>query len=249
MKTFYQTDDAPVGGIEPQEQPNTLSVGQRIVSVFTNPKAVFESLKMKPDFLTPLIIGAILMFLFMFVNADLVRQESIDNIQKNEKLTEEMRENQIAGLEQLSQGQVMMFFVAIPVAGMVVVYFIMGLIYLVVGNFIMGGKGSYTQILSIYGYSSLIIGIVALAVKWLLVATTGTLHVYTSIAALLPLEQEKTFLFQFLDLFDIFYLWFTYVLGMGYAILYGWELKKGLIMTFGLYFLYGLGKAALTALF
>lgn len=226
-------------------QNHSMGMGERIIGIFTKPTQTLQSLKSRPDFLIPLLLGVLFFALFLYANQDLMVQESIRSLAENERIPEEIRNQRIDFMENIHPGQKMLFFVGFPLGGMILVYFALGLIFWVTGTFILGGKARYTQVQSAYGYSYLIPGVVGLVFKWILILLAGSLHVYTSLAAILPLEQEKTFLFKVLDLFDIFYLWWVYVFGLGLAIMNSWDARKGWMVVGIIYFAYGLIKALL----
>lgn len=245
MNIFYQVEGEGTGPIPSSSQE--MSVWRRMLNIFIAPATVFPVLKKKPEFIMPLVVVLLVFMMFMYTNKSLILKEQKQKLLSNKKISEEVREKQLEAMENFSTGQVILFFIVIPTVSMAFLYFILGFIYYFVGNFVFGGKASYTQILSIYGYSYLILGLGGLIIKWILIYFSGTLHVYTSLAALLPLEKEQTVLFKLLDLVDIIYIWWIYVFGMGLAKIYDWKLTKGISLVAGLYIIYGLLKIIITA--
>lgn len=212
---------------------------QRIFGVFLQPEKVFNYLKVKPDIWTPIILAALIGIASSFLVYDIAIQDTIAKFEQNENIPDEQRDMIIDSIEQRSSGawRYVSIFV-FPVIGTLVIFALVAGVYLLIGNVILGGKTGFKQMLSVFGYSYLILAIGSLVVKIPLMIAKGTIKVHTSLAAFLSPDSSETALFRFLDSFDIFTIWMLIVFGIGLATLYRFSRQKAMMGVFVPWLLY-----------
>ncbi len=224
-KISEKTEEAPV---EP------MSALQRVAGVFYQPQKVFNFLRHKPDILVPFLLAVIISILSSIVVYDIAINDRIQAIEQDDRIPDERKDNIIDSMESSREGtkRVIYTFVVPPLGSMVFLAF-MGVVFLFVGNVILGGKAKYKQVLSAYSYAYLISLIAGSLVKIPMIKSAGTLKIHTSLAAFLSQDSAKTVFYRLMDSFDIFTLWFLVVLGIGLAAIYKFPRNKGIAAVFG----------------
>ena len=128
-------------------------------------------------------------------------------------------------------------FAAIPVVTLIIWSILSG-IFLFTGNTILGGKGSFKNVFSVFAWSGLI-GLVGGLVQTLLVISKGTRHgVTTSLAILLDTPEmgaQSSLLYKLLTKTDIFMIWALIVWAIGFSAVFKMSQNKSTIMVFSLW--------------
>ncbi len=216
-----------------QETVADMTILQRIVGIFTGPAQVFKYLRVKPDFLVPLLLAIFISagsgFLFYDI---LVDEEIIPKIEQIEGIAEEQMGE---SLDWFEQSKTSSWRLIIPLAvGLVVtllIFVIITLVFWFIGNVLLGGRAKFKQILSIVSYSYLII-ILETIVKIPLIYSKQTLQIDMSPGILIDITEMSPFLSNFIGIFNIFHIWFLVVFGIGFSIIYGFSKLKGLVSVF-----------------
>ncbi len=217
--------DATVAA-EHRQEP---SLPQRIWGVLVSPRVVFESLKRRPR-----ILGALLVLIVINVGAtlllsDLIAQQQVDKMEARSQATPE----QIAKVVQITR-------ITAPIGAAVgtpVVIAIVAGVLLFIGNILLGGASSYREMFSGTTYAQMV-GIPAVLVKVPLSLAKHEVDVQTSLAAILPTDASKTFLYHFLARFDVFALWTVALSVIMMSVMAGVTTKKaawGVVGAWGLW--------------
>jgi hypothetical protein len=230
-------------------QPQTQEIGilGRIIGVFTSPKKTFESISRKPSWVLPLIILVILSGVMTFIMQPVIITESLNK--QAEKMEERgMDQDQIDAIAERTEG--MMKITMIPSAIIVTAasLAIGALIWLFVGNVILGGSGKFTQLFSVNIYRSFI-PLLGLLIKLPLILSKETLNVHFSLATFMSDELRDTFLYKILASVEVFNIWAIAVLCIGIAVVYKFKTNKVWPIVVIVYAIYFLGSAALSGLF
>jgi hypothetical protein len=98
-------------------------------------------------------------------------------------------------------------------------------------SILLGGETTYKEALSAWTHSGLI-GLVGGAVQTGMIFLKGNMTATTSLAAFLPFLDEKTFLYKFLQTFDLFVLWQLAVLSIGMGIMSRVGTKKAAVALY-----------------
>jgi hypothetical protein len=118
------------------------------------------------------------------------------------------------------------------IAIVVILFFLISAVFMFIGNVLLGGRAKYKQVLSVYGYSYLIMAILGTIVKVPLILKQQTVKIDTSLAVLFSPESMSTALYNFIGSFDIFTVWFLIVFGIGFAVIYRFSKLKALTSVF-----------------
>ena len=225
---------------KPEEKPaEELNFLQRVIGIFTNPERVFRYLRVKPDFILPLLLAVILTMISSLFIYDIAINDQIATIEKNENIPDDRKELMIDQISGSQQGiQKMLFMLVVPPISILVLYALISAIFLFIGNIILGGKARFVQLLSIYSYSYLIVMLLGMIVKVPLILARQTTQVNLSPAVFFTPEQVGQAIFNFIQSFDIFNIWFIIVFGIGFAVIYAFSKPKGIISVIIAWLLY-----------
>lgn len=215
---------------EEEEPTEELNVIQRIIGIFTGPVRVFEYLKLRPDYLTPIILAIILAIFSAVLVYDIAINDQIIKFEENDKLPQEQKERILDRLEASKQGpQKIVSITVFPILGIIIIYALISAIFLFIGNVLLGGKARFKQIFSAYGYSFLIASILGTIIKLPMMLSQQTTQINLSPAVFLSSSAEGSALFRFLSSLDIFEIWSLIVFGIGFAVIYRFSQLKGVV--------------------
>ncbi len=215
---------------EEEEPAEKLNFIERIIGIFTKPTHVFEYLRLKPDFLTPIIVTMIISLITSFLVYDIAINEQIVRYEQNDRIPDEQKERIIEGIEASKSGPRRIIYTTVfPILGVLVIFLVVSAIFLFIGNVLLGGKASFKKVLSVYGYSYLIVVLLGTIVKLPLMLSKQTMKIDLSPAVFLGGSAEGTALQRFISSFDIFNIWFLIVFGLGMAIIYRFSQLKGVV--------------------
>lgn len=239
----------PAEGLGQTEQLRTMSGFQRVWGTFFEPSKVFASLSQKPSWLLPVIILIVLVMVTSIVTRPLQIQEQVHRIEENERLSPEQKE-QFSEIVRERANQPVWKAVGyiMPVVGVFIYVMLLTAIWYFGGNVLLGGNTTFKKVLSIFSYSTLV-AIPGTIVKVPLMLAKKSVHVQTSLAALLPSGSDDSVLFKILAKFDIFTIWQYVLVAMGLAIIYKFTVKKsaGLVIAFfGIWIIISVGFSVLT---
>jgi hypothetical protein len=233
-----------ISTIPPEEKP--IGGASKILNMFFEPKRVFESLKIKPTWLVPFIIVALLGIGFFYSTYPYIMNQQVERIKDNDKIPEEQKQVIIDKMTERTHPPVWQLFLA-PLGTIVVLVAVAGILFFVF-NVILGGDSSFRRVFSVYCYSSLI-AVPAMIVKYPLIMMKKDLNVQTSLALLLSADSKNSFLYSFLSSFDIFTIWQLILVSMGMGILYRYSTKKAFTATCILWIIWIVAKSGLSSLF
>lgn len=216
---------------EKEEAPSyELGFLQRVIGIFVNPSRVFEYLRFKPDYLTPLILTILISMGVSALVYDIALNEQITRIEQNDRIPDEQKNNIIDKMEESRQGpRRIIYNTVVPAIGVLIAFTVVSAIFLFIGNILLGGKAKFVQIFSAYGYAYLVVAIAGTVVKLPLWLSQQTLKVDLSPGIFFPESAIHTTLYRFVSSFDIFTLWFLVVFGIGFAIIYRFSQLKGVL--------------------
>ncbi len=215
---------------EEEEPAEKLNFIERIIGIFTKPTQVFEYLRLKPDILTPIIITIIISLITSFLVYDIAINEQIVKYEQNDRIPDEQKERIIEGIEASKSGPRRIIYTTVfPILGVLVIFLVVSAIFLLIGNVLLGGKASFKKVLSVYGYSYLIVALLGTIIKLPLMLSKQTMKIDLSPAVFLGGTAEGTALHRFISSFDVFNIWYLIVFGIGMAIIYRFSQLKGVV--------------------
>ncbi len=202
--------EAVGGALSATEAPASMSFVQRIVNIFVAPAKVFEFLARKPVWVVPLIVicvyGALLQGIIF--NSEAGKEMTRQEFQKSPRaaqLTPEQVDRQIAMMGKIVP-------ISTVIIGPIITFAAAGLVYLLI-SILLGGEITYKQTLAAWVHVGFI-GFLQGAVQTGIVLFRG-IKPNTSLAAFLPFLEEDSFVYHFLQIFDLFVLWQLAVLAIG----------------------------------
>lgn len=242
-----QQNENPESSMEEQKLPK-LSVGQQIVKVFTDPITFFQHLRDNPTWLLPLILIILMSIAFASITKDQMLEYRKQMILDSEKIPEEFKDQSIDQIENMTPTAYYVQTVLGSTIGIVIIYAIGAGLFLVVGNFFLGGKATFKQMFALFTWANMV-SIVEMLVKMLLILQKNSVEVYTSLALLMGPAKSKTFLFQLLNAVDIFAIWKVILWAIGFGIIYRFSAKKSYVTVISLYIVYVLVSIGFSQLF
>jgi hypothetical protein len=233
-----------ISTIPPEQKP--MGGASKILNIFFEPRKVFESLKIKPTWLVPYIIVALLGIGFFYTTYPYIMNQQAERIRDNDKIPEEQKQMIIDKMTENTHPPVWQLPIA-PI-GTILVFVILAAILFFVFNVILGGDSSFRRVFSVYCYSNLI-AIPSMLVKFPLIMFKKDIGIQTSLALLLSAESKETFLYRVLSGFDIFTLWSVILISIGLGIMYRYTTKKAFSIVFVLWVLLILITSGLSSIF
>ncbi|MBD3383534.1 hypothetical protein GF407_01285 [candidate division KSB1 bacterium] len=216
------------------EQQQGMGLFSRIINVFIAPGATFKAVKVKPAWLIPAIIYAVLAVgmthLIKPVVMDVQKEKTVEALMERgmaEDQAEEIAE------KNLGIGKILMYPMAL--IGSFVAFFVLAGIWLFVSNIILGGQAKYSQLLGVVVYKSFI-DLLGGYIKVPVILSKESIDVHFSVAMFL--QSSESFLYKFLSKVEVFNIWGIAVLCIGIAIMSNREVKKVVPWVIGVYVLY-----------
>ena len=217
----------------------------KLVSIFWEPSACFEALKVKinwVDIVIPLLVVIIAgMFASSYITPIAVK-ERITRIENSERLPDEQKEIMIERME--NQANSPMNYVGIIIIN-VVKLAVVAAVILFIANFLFGGELKYMTLLAVTAYINLV-DLVNTAVKTPMIVSQETIKVYTSIA--LFLDESSSYFFRLMSQIDIFTVWKVILFSIATAVLLNKKATKTALPIAAVWLLYALGTATLAGL-
>jgi hypothetical protein len=218
------------------ERVESMSFVSRLVNIFTAPSKVFQFLSGKPLWVVPLVVITLYAPLLQGIifTSDTGKEGMRQEIQKSPRAAQ-------LTPEQIDQ-QISMMSKVIPISTLVIApvitFALAGLVYFLF-SVALGGEVTYKQTLSAWVHVALI-GLVGGAVQTGLVFLKGNIKPNTSLAAFLPFLEEDSFVYHFLQTFDIFLLWQLAVLSLGMGMMSRVGTRKAAITLYSTLVVLGL---------
>ena len=212
-----------IGTAIPEQK--SLSGFSRIVGIYFKPKEVFASLKVKPHWLLPFIIISIMSIIFGYLTYEARISDGKAKVQSNLNLSEEQKAQIEERIDQQARQKWTLGLA--PIFVLIYLAFISLVLWLVF-SLILGGRGSFKDMFSIFTYSCLV-GIPAMIVQTPLILAKNSIEkVHTDLALLLPVDLSDKFYYQFLAGLDFFNFWQVLLIATGVSIIYQITFKKSL---------------------
>lgn len=224
---------------------NGMTPIQKMVGMLLSPSKTFEQIKIKPDWLIPMIF-----ILFATLTVQLVSKPYFFNSRQYEKLVEDTIEKtgmDRESVESMMQKQMGIFM---PVGALVmtpIIILAFAGMFFFGGNIILGGTTDFRTMFSLNVYVG-VIGSLGLLLKLPLIIAKGSTDILTNLAILMPADMDETILYKLLNMVDVVLIWQTVLLAMGFMIIYDWQQKKANRLVIGIWLLVIMGYGAFLAL-
>jgi hypothetical protein len=229
-----------------QPEVKTLSGVSKVFNIFFEPRKVFGSLNVKPTWIVPVIIVALLAVSFFYFTFPYLIDQQVQRIRDNENIPEQAKANIIERIGEQTQPPI--WQLAIAPVGVLVSFIVVAAVLFFTFNVLLGGDSTFRRVFSTYCYSSLV-AIPASIVKFPLVMAKGNLNVQTSLALILSPDKQGSFIYSVLSSFDIFTVWQVLLLSIGLGVMYKFTTKKAMVAVFVLWIIWILLKSGLGSAF
>jgi hypothetical protein len=232
----------------PSVQPEEKTMGgvSKVLNIFFEPRKVFGSLKIKPTWLVPFLIMAVLGIGFFYYTFPYIMNQQVERIQENERIPEEQKEQIIENMKEKNHPPV--WQLAFAPAGTMVSLVVAAAVLFFIFNVLLGGDSSFRRVFSVYCYASLV-AMLGMIVRFPLIMTKGDMNVQTSLALLLSPNAKDSFLYSVLSSFDVFSIWQVILVSMGLGVIYKYSTKKAFTAVVILWIIYILAKSGLSSVF
>jgi hypothetical protein len=195
------------------------SLVSRAVGIITAPRATYESVVAHPRWLGMLALSAgglgLLIGGFLLTK---VGQEAWLDAALNSPFSGQPSEQAIQGMEKMAPYVGYFTVVYMMVLVPIFMCIVSGILYAVF-NAAMGGNATFKQVLTVAVHTGPI-GILSQLFTVPLNYFRGTMTSATTLAVLLPMLPEKSFVSRLLGMIDLFLIWQLVVLSIGLAVLY-----------------------------
>jgi hypothetical protein len=219
------------------------SFPRRFVAVFTSPKALFEHLEHRPSWFVPLLVSLALVAVYSIVLWNpVILPEMLTRFEEQGTPDQAVETMTRIGLP-ISLGTAFVFGAGFT--------FLIALVVQAVGGFLLGGKITYKQALSIVCHTSLI-SVPAMAVLIPLALVAKTAQVSVGPGMLFPASSAEgfggKFLAHFLSSIDVFRIWQVALTALGVSVIGRVSRSKALMALAIAYLLFAILGSALGAM-
>ena len=187
-----------------------------ITDIYFAPSKVFNTIKEKPQWITPFIIVLIVVAATAVVTVSLTRETIVA---RQEEVFQErgLSEEQIEQAKQFTSGPAIV--ISSAVSALIFTSILLLIFALVTNLFIplFGGESGFKTVFSVICFSALVT-VPAAILKIIMIAITKSPYVTTSLALLAPNLAKTSFVYQLLAGFDFFILWEMILVAMGITI-------------------------------
>lgn len=237
----HSTEPVELAGGAPAAQ--TRSIWSIIWGVFSAPTEAFESFKLNPTWVVPLILVVILGGINGVLMGPYGAQAQVDMLSTSTSLPPEVLDQMIEGAAESSPvtsflgGGIVLGIMTLLTAAVVMIF----------GQFLFGGSAKF---MTIWGITLLaeLIGMAGGLLRMPLVYAKDTMFVSYGLASLMPGKDFTSIFYSLTYYCDFFWFWSAIVAGFGYAALFGISRGKGLTASFVTFFLFVVMMIALSTL-
>ena len=188
-----------------------------LIKVFVAPGKFFEQLRDHPRVIVPYIALIVVGMAGVYAAADLLAQIQIESMRGMEFVPAD----RIPTVEETKSR----IFIFAPI-GFILLPLAMAGVLALWGNFVLGGKASFKQILSLSLYSELVFAVI-LMLQLFASAAKGSMDVSFSLGILVIDQGLESLPFVVLSKISLQHIWQVVVLGIGAAHLYQIDSNKG----------------------
>jgi hypothetical protein len=224
-------------------EPKAKSTLERIFGVFFSPAETMQDIAARPNWVLPLIILMVAGGLGGYFLTDTILQTQFEQMEKRNMTAEQ--------IEQARPMMEKMITYTAPLAPLLTTplfYLVIAGILMFVGNVVFGGETKFSKLFSVTCWSGMI-SVLGSLVNIPIMVNRQVMESATSLASLLPAEEEKSFFYNLLGQIDLFWIWWVVVLGFGVAAAYQFTTRKAMTAVFTLWGIYAVAAAALKLVF
>jgi hypothetical protein len=233
-ETPYTPPDVSSTPVVPSEPPEGLI--SRFFGILFSPSDTFKKIVEQPRWLGMLVLTTVIIATFVgsFLSTEVGQEAWMDQvIESTRSSAGEVSDDQIQAFEKI-QPYVGLFGIGQTVIFAPLMSLVFSGILYVVFSIILGATATFRQLFTVMVHSGVVSTIQA-GFTWTLNYFRGVMTSPTSFANLLPMIDEGTFLYKFLNVLDLFVIWWLIVLSIGLGILYKKKTTGIAISLFAVY--------------
>ncbi|NTV81884.1 MAG: hypothetical protein HGA24_10750 [Candidatus Aminicenantes bacterium] len=218
-----------------------MNLFQRLQGVFFDPKRTFDGLAAKPVWIDAFVLVIVALIAFNLVVAPYMMKDQLDREKNSAALKERLGEDNYAkriyALENPSSFSVIVGTFVITLLFFIVAILLQALILLTMGRLV-STHGTYVQVLSVLVHASFIDKLLGNSLRMVLVLSRkSAMQMTTGLAMLFPKLEVTSTLYIVMNQIDLFQLWMFGVLAFGLAATFKIQLRKALVLSYGLWFI------------
>ncbi|MCP4631602.1 MAG: YIP1 family protein [candidate division Zixibacteria bacterium] len=208
------------------EEMNAIS---KITTIFWEPRRVFNSINLKPTWLIPWILLAVIATTTSQLTREITFNENIEKIKNLPGMTEEQFEQFNESMGEPGEWNIsrVLSIGTVPILILIIFIVSAGALYFT-GSVIGGGNSSFKHMLSVYSHAALV-GVPGAIVGYFLINLKGTIDVGLSPTLFLPMEMSENLIYKFLGHFDFFTVWTFILVSIGYSVIYKFSSAKSFL--------------------
>jgi hypothetical protein len=216
-----------------------MNVFKRIEGVFFNPKPTFEGLAARPAWIDTLVVLLLALVVFNFIVLPYMQKDQLSLIKDNATLRDKVGEETYAKMVDRAEhpaksGQFLQIFVTAPLFALAAIL-LQSLFLLILGRLV-STQGSYVQVLAALIHAGLVDKLLGNGVRLALALTRQSLmQTSTSLALLFPRLEVTSTPYIMLTQIDFFQLWMFGILAFGLAAIFKVQLRKALVLSYGVW--------------
>ena len=228
---------------ETTEERRELGIIERMLRTFHAPSETFAAMKHSHswhDWFVPSLVVAVVTLISAVFLMPVMEQLSAEAMSQMMRDVPPEQQQMMEGMKGPLQvvGVIAAFFLVF--LWLVVV----GALLLLLSNFILGGNATFSQMMGVFAYASLI-GVVQTVIVTPWIMTAESIEVYTGLGILLS-GPPSTFLSHLVAGIDFFTIWQIIILAIGMATMADLDSRRSLIALLVTWGVYLIGKAGLS---
>lgn len=203
-----------------------MEVFKRAANVFVSPDKCFLSIEEKKknwlDYLIPILLLIAIAFISTNLTTDLVKDVQVDAIQKMQQLTDAQKQDAIARMDAplVNTLKYISVVLMIPISALFT-----AAVFLMMGNFIGGGKQTFGKLF----LATLMIQLITIPeaiIKLIMMLQKESMQVYLGLGSFFSSPDMASFGFQFAAQFEFFKIWRIILWIVAFKYLYKYDSKK-----------------------
>lgn len=208
-----------------------MSLSSRLINIFFTPKAVFEALDRKPDWVVPLILLIVVSFVTTLVAFPSLQELQIEQMRSNPNISAEQMQMMEAQMDSPVQRY-------IAYAGSLFITPLVVLILAALFHFStlpLGGEGSFLRAFSVVSYASMV-NVLWYIVYLILFFVLGRADIMSSLGFLADSMMSPQF--AFFSKIDLILIWKLILIAIGLSVVERISINKTAVVVFGWYIIW-----------
>ncbi len=207
-----------------------------LIDVWFDPRKMFQKVLSHKKFWIPIVVIITFSIPQIIVTAKIVHQDRIKYIQMNPKLNDNLKMNALERMKEFNAKKIIIRqSISMIIVMFIALFVVSGLLLFIATLF--GGDIRYAETLTIVSYSNYIDWLWGGILKTILTVIKGTgIGVSTGLSMFVSSEPFSP-TYRILSNIDFFNIWSYIVIAIGLSYLMKIDLKKGIMISFIVYFI------------